>query len=225
MNKVKPILVGSLSDEVKGKLDAVARFRGNYIENMIYIEGLLNSVLYYFFEAHKKENVSIFMKFYQFPRMDFTTKATYVQQIVRIEIPEPSKYDSFHSLLLKLIELRNIVAHNPVNINSENIIEFIRPDSHFDKEKSEWWYQGRPISIAPLRLSEIYSQIIVVREALHNVLNVFKSTIENETLIEVEKNIDQLNEDNIDLISSSISKRNKMQGKQLMGIYNIGLKV
>lgn len=214
---------GEMSEIEQKAIDSAIKFTGSIINHVVIIEQSVERIIGYFFNFHKdgNENIKIFLNHFMFAKMDFSLKVAYLDQILKMNLTDYHKFDKINSLLIKFLELRNIVAHYPFVANP-NELHYIKPDFDFKNIKEspngrpkDWHYYFREIKIPDNKGAEIVEQLILLRKYLDLLELVFEDNI--KVLAEnppIEQLKELLNEKAIKFLTKA----------ERLGVYGINLK-
>lgn len=219
-----------MSDEEKSALNRKVQFRGIYMEQMINVEELIDRILMKFFNAHKNNSINDFMKYFQLPDLDVSKKLNYLFMIIKIDISESALYSPIQAVLQKLMQLRNVVAHNPFGANDLVSIPFIRPDYEMNITKGvdNRTFDGyeRIVLVTNKAIQEILGQFDIALFVLYRLDELYLKRNSKNIISKTNDICRKVIEGNSYLLKNSLNKndKNKNPPLELLGVFTVNLK-
>jgi hypothetical protein len=176
------LLDKQISDKDQRKaFDRAIKFRGYYLELMIDVENKLEVIITTFLNGHKEEKIFSLLYHHLYSQQSFTLilKYTTVQQIARLSAKDSEEIMIYFKIIDKLVALRNVVAHYPVDYKYKEGISFYKPTSTFKAIKhpayKEFTKDIKHVNITKEIESDIMFQITLIiffLEGLRNWIDV-----------------------------------------------------
>lgn len=167
-----------LTDLQKASKDSIIKFRGEYLESMVEMEGLMNAMISAFFNAPNNKKIVELFNHFLLPNRSFTLslKLELVRELIKIENSTNAKVILLCKTLEKYISLRNIVAHYPCNFDVGEGPCFIQPtitypESKFTPKITTYFLPGEAVREMGEQMNIIGSYILVTGILLGQKIN------------------------------------------------------
>ncbi len=193
-------------------------FRGEFLEQIIEIENDIETCITKYIKPGRP-NLEGILHYYLYGHINFLLKVDTLRQIIRADIESASKYMGYFELIIKLVELRNYVAHNRVELNNTNNIIFYRLITIYKSQREitgndnkVYWGDAKKVEITDKVCREIFKQLQIA----HGFLVAFR------ILFEGDATNDKLLKENLAFLHKELEPKLAI-AKEKLGVFSIGL--
>lgn len=174
-----------LTDQQMINYERAIKYRGDYIEQMVYVENKLEVCITTFFNIGNNKNIFNLLYYFVYTASNFSFafKLNIVQQIIRIAITNAEALMPYCKLIGVLIELRTYIAHHASG-HEFNGISYFKGSTDFKvviqkTNKKEWVGDIKKIEINRATQDDIWQQVIIANEFLMFVRDSLETDIDN----------------------------------------------